>query len=121
MDKNKKENAIRLVIIIVIVFGMILGMLYFFTHNKSYKNEAIYRKMTEPYVVNTFEETPQELVEEYFDNSKVVTLAEYYEMSDGTWKMGDDITFDQAWKAGGLSSNTRDYFKTEDAVIVGIG
>lgn len=71
----------------------------------------------------------------------------YYEMSDGTWqceghtykyrleisgRMEDaavdstfvylsnleTITFDQAWKAAGLSSNTEDYFAVEDAVLV---
>ena len=29
-----------------------------------------------------------------------------------------DITFDQAWKAAGLSSNMADYFSAEDAVLV---
>ena len=31
----------------------------------------------------------------------------------------NDITFEQAWKAGGLSSNTEDYFDVKDAIIVG--
>lgn len=30
-----------------------------------------------------------------------------------------DITFDQVWKASGLSSNTADYFDPKDAIIVG--
>ena len=71
----------------------------------------------------------------------------YYEMRDGSWVCGDDsyqyrleikgrlsnaasdsvyvylsnipeITWDQAWKAGGLSSNSNDYFKPEDAGLV---
>lgn len=71
----------------------------------------------------------------------------YYEMSDGTWKCDDhiykyrleikgrlnnaaadsvyvylsnieEISFEKAWKAGGLSSNTEDYFPVEDAVLV---
>ena len=71
----------------------------------------------------------------------------YYKMSDGTWKCGDysykyrleisgripnaavdstfvylsnleSITFEQAWKASGLSSSTEDYFDPEDAVLV---
>lgn len=71
----------------------------------------------------------------------------YCEMKDGTWSCNDmtykyrleikgrlsnaacdsvyvylsnipDITFEQAWKAGGLSSNTNDYFAVEDAVLV---
>ena len=29
-----------------------------------------------------------------------------------------DITFEQAWKASGLSSNTEDYFDAKDAIIV---
>lgn len=71
----------------------------------------------------------------------------YYEMSDGTWetegntykyrleisgRMNDaavdttfvylsnveNLTFEQAWKAAGYSSDTADYFTTEDAVLV---
>lgn len=74
-------------------------------------------------------------------------LKTYYEMSDGTWKCDGhtyryrleisgtmphaaagstfvylsnikDISFEQAWKAAGLSSNTADYFAPEDAVLV---
>lgn len=30
----------------------------------------------------------------------------------------EDITFDQAWKAAGLSSNSNDYFDIENAVLV---
>ncbi|PWM36216.1 MAG: hypothetical protein DBX46_04950 [Clostridiales bacterium] len=100
-------------------------------------------------IVNTFEETPVELIEEYFENSQMVTTAKYYEMSDGTWKTDehtyrykleitgrlnnstkdstytilsntDRITFEQAWKASGLSSNASDYFNIEDTVIVGM-
>lgn len=76
-----------------------------------------------------------------------ITLIKYYEMSDGTWRTDDhtyqyrleitgrmnnaikdstfvylsnteDITFEQAWKASGLSSNMKDYFKAEDARLV---
>lgn len=98
-------------------------------------------------IVNTFEQTPESLIEEYVETSKEVTLATYYEMSDGTWKTNDhiyqyklvitgrlsnaekditytilsnteNISFEQAWKASGLSSNADDYFKAEDAVFV---
>lgn len=101
-------------------------------------------------VINTFEQTPADLTNAYLDQSKVLTLTTYYELSDGTWKTDDhaykyrleisgrlnnavkdstyvilsntdDITFEQAWKASGLSSNMDDYFNIEDAVIVGIG
>lgn len=102
----------------------------------------------EPSVLKTYKETPLERMAEYLENSKTITTTQYYEMSDGTWKTDayhykyrlevkgrlknaakdsayvilsntDKITFEQAWKASGLSSDTKDYFKVEDAVIVG--
>lgn len=117
---------------IILLFALFLG-----TFGCS-KNEEIT-------VVNTFEQTPLELVEE----AKEVIMTTYYEMSDGTWKTDDhtykyrlvitgrlnnavkdttytilsnieNITFEQAWKASGLSSNLDDYFKIEDAVFVSI-
>ena len=71
----------------------------------------------------------------------------YYRMSNGTWKTDthsyqyrleitgrlnnavadityvylsniENISFDQAWKASGLSSNLDDYFTAEDALLV---
>lgn len=98
-------------------------------------------------IKNTFEETPLDLMEEYVENSKEVITTTYYEMSDGTWKTDErtyqyrlvitgrlnnaakdityiilsnieNISFEQAWKASGLSSNSDDYFKVEDAVFV---
>ena len=98
----------------------------------------------EPSVVKTYEVTDSELT---FENDELVTMVKYYEMRDGTWKTDDytyqyilevtgrmnnadkdstfvflsnikDITFEQAWKASGLSSNMDDYFKEEDAKLV---
>lgn len=98
----------------------------------------------EPSVVKTYEVTDSELA---FENDELVTMVKYYEMSNGTWKTDDytyqyrlevtgrmnnadkdstfvflsnikDITFEQAWKASGLSSNMNDYFKEEDAKFV---
>lgn len=98
-------------------------------------------------IKNTFEETPLNLMEEYIENSKEVITTTYYEMSDGTWKTDEhtyqyrlvitgrlnnaakdityiilsnieNISFEQAWKASGLSSNSDDYFRAEDAVFV---
>ena len=102
---------------------------------------------TEPSVIKTYEVTNSEFVEEYFENDKLVTMVRYYEMSDETWKTDDytyqyrleitgrmnnstkdstfvflsnikDITFEQAWKASGFSSNMDDYFDEEDAKFV---
>ena len=98
----------------------------------------------EPSVVKTYEVADPELA---FENDELVTMVKYYEMSDGTWKTDDhtyqyrlevtgrmgaavkdttfvflsnikDITFEQAWKASGLSSNMDDYFKEEEAKFV---
>lgn len=98
-------------------------------------------------IINTFEPTPSNLIEEYVESSKEVTTIRYYELIDGTWKTDqytykyklaitgrlsnavkeitytilsntEDISFEQAWKASGLSSNSNDYFKAEDAVFV---
>ena len=101
----------------------------------------------DPSVVKTYDVTDAALTEEYWDNNKLVTMVKYYEMSDGTWKTDNyvyqyrleisgrmnnavkdstfvflsnkkDITFEQAWKASGLSSDMNDYFKEEDAKLV---
>lgn len=101
----------------------------------------------DPTVVKTYEVTDPELSEEFFENDQLVTMVPYYEMSDGTWRTDDhtyqyrlevtgrmgnadkdstfvflsnrkEITFEQAWKASGLSSNMDDYFKEEDAKFV---
>ena len=101
----------------------------------------------EPSVVKNYEVTNSELAQEYFEKNELVTMVKYYEMSDGTWKTDDytyqyrleitgrnnaadkdttfvflsnieDITFEQAWKASGFSSNMDDYFKEEDAKFV---
>ena len=99
----------------------------------------------EPSVVKTYEKTDSGQVS---SNDEPVILVEHYEMSDGTWKTDthtykyrlvisgrmnnaakdshfvflsnlEEITFDQAWKASGFSSNMGDYFDPSDAVIVG--
>ena len=124
------KKVIFLFISLIIVFGMVSC--------SSSQNTG---------VINTFEVTPLELIEEYVESSKEVTSIKYYELSDGTWKTdeydykyklaisgrlgsavtdityiilsnNEDITFEQAWKASGLSSNLEDYFNSEDAIIV---
>ena len=104
----------------------------------------------EIYIVKTYIESPADETAEYFENGKIFTQVKHYQLSDGTWMTDNynykykliltgrlnnaekdstyevlsnsaDITFDMAWKASGLSSNTDDYFKEEDAIIVAIG
>ena len=98
-------------------------------------------------VVKTYEKTDADLVEEYLDNDKLIVMVKHYQMSDDTWRTDEqtyqyrleitgrmnnaakdstfvflsnieEITFDQAWKASGLSSNMDDYFDIEDAKFV---
>lgn len=97
-------------------------------------------------VVKVYEITDSEHA---FEDDELVTIVKYYEMSDGTWRtdthtykyrleitgrMGGavkdstfvflsnlkSITFEQAWRASGLSSNMNDYFKEEDAKFVAL-
>lgn len=80
-------------------------------------------------------------------NTITTDLKTYYELSDGTWQADDrnykyrleitgrmdnaaedstfiflsnieKISFNQAWKAAGLSSNKADYFSVEEAILV---
>lgn len=77
----------------------------------------------------------------------ITDLSSYLELDDGTWKCGDtiykyrleitgrmpnamkdstfvylsnlpEISFEQAYKAAGISSDLNDYFRSEDAVLV---
>lgn len=108
------------------------------------------QEKVEAEVIKTHESSPSEKAAEIFENGEIFTSHEYYELSDGSFKCGDysykykleiagrmnnaakdstyiilsntkDITFDMAWKAAGYSSNMNDYFKPEQAIIVGIG
>ena len=101
----------------------------------------------QPYIIGIYEETSDEMIQECLENNMWLVLVEYYEMSDGTWQAGDhtyqyrleisggwdsavkdiayvylsnieNITFEQAWKAAGLSSSMSDYFDEEDAKLV---
>ena len=89
-----------------------------------------------------FDLTNEEIIETVFGRLKT-----YYKKANGTWQVDgrdyqyrleingrmhdaamdstfiylsnlETITFEQAWKAAGLSSSTQDYFAVEDAVLV---
>jgi len=95
-----------------------------------------------------YEPFPEEMTDEDNTKNTVRgSLKTYYELSEGTYECEDhiykyrleisgrmpnaakdstfvylsnlkEITFEQAWKASGLSSNREDYFDVEDAVLV---
>lgn len=100
-------------------------------------------------MVKTYEVTDIESMNENENDQDLITMVEYYEMSDGTWRVDgytyqyrleitgrmnhaakdstfvflsniENITFEQAWKASGFSSNMDDYFKKEDAAFVAL-
>ena len=95
-----------------------------------------------------YEPTPIEQIDEKYDNEEFVITKLHYENLDGEWvsegytykyrleitgRMNqaaknttfivlsntEDITFDQTWKASGLSSSMADYFDPAVSVIVG--
>ena len=105
------------------------------------------RNKAEGDVIQTYEVTEPELSEQYISEGRLVTLVQYYELSDGTWKTDDneykyrleitgrmggaakdstfvylsnieDISFQRAYMAAGLSSNMDDYFDPKEAVLV---
>lgn len=100
----------------------------------------------EPSVVKTYEVTSEETD---FSTGELYTMVEYYEMSDGTWQCEDyiykyrlvitgrmpnaakdttyvilsnieEISFQKAMMASGLSSNMNDYFKPDVARFVAL-
>jgi len=103
-------------------------------------------RTADPEVVRTYEITDASLAEEYMADDELVTMICYYEMSDGTWKTDtdtykyrleitgrmpnaakdstyvylsniEDISFERAYMAAGLSSNLDDYFDPSEAVL----
>lgn len=101
---------------------------------------------TDAYVVKTYEVTESE---DATETDELVVFVKHYEMSDGTWKTEnhtyqyrlektgrvhnaasdttfvflsniENITFEQMWKAAGLSSNRNDYFDADVARFVGM-
>lgn len=101
-----------------------------------------------PNYLELYEVTSSEDIQAKYDNEEFVYQKLHYKATDGTWscegytykyrleitgKLGNaaknttyivlsnskDITFEQTWKASGLSSLMSDYFEPKDAVIVG--
>ena len=97
--------------------------------------------------VKTYEKTDSADIVKNMDTSQMIVINTYHKLSDGSYSCcgynykyrievsgrlnnakhdsnyvilsnTENITFDEAWKASGLSSNTNDYFKPENAIIV---
>lgn len=102
----------------------------------------------DPNYLELYEPTPTDEVQTKYDTEEIVYLKSHYMAADGTWfcegysyqfrleitgrlhnaaknttyvvlSNSKDITFEQTWKASGLSSLMSDYFDPADAVIVG--
>ena len=101
-----------------------------------------------PVNLGVYEVTPVEEIQTKYDNEEFVIQKLHYQTLDQMWfcegysyqyrleitgrmhhaaknstyivlSNTQDITFDQTWKASGLSSSMSDYFDPQDAVIVG--
>ena len=102
-----------------------------------------------PTVIRSYEQTPLDEIASRTKDGEEVILLPYEELSDGTWQaqgivypfrleltgrlpgaardssytllsQSEDISFEQAWKASGLSSNSEDYFDEEYAIFVAV-
>ena len=127
---KKKAAIISAVIIILAIIGMIAFGVYT-------SSEAYHKKMAGEIVIT--EGGTEKRVDETMEGN----LKTYCRIEDGTWFCDglfyqyrleisnasndtvfvylsnlSDISFEQAWKALGLSSNTEDYFALEDAILV---
>ena len=114
-------------------------------HDTVYLALSTTNQITGDEISSMLDDMSYEMADEEAIETMVYT--EYYELEDGTWKCDQhtykykltitgrlnnadkditytilsnikDITFEEAWKASGLSSNSTDYFKKEDAVFV---
>lgn len=103
---------------------------------------------TTPIIKSVYKATPGDEVSEKIDREEYVVTQSHYQTDNGMWVVGnntyayrleitgrmpnaeknttyivlsnsENITFDQAMRASGLSSNTNDYFRSELAVLVG--
>ncbi len=108
--------------------------------------ESPYAPVTQ--IKTTYEATGTEVLTYYYNSEQFVTTKTYYELEDGSWMANgysykyrlevtgrtnnaaknttyvilsnkQNITFGEAWRASGLSSDMDDYFDPADAVIVG--
>lgn len=103
---------------------------------------------TEPCRITIYEVTDPARMNDRLLNHEQVTLVRHYRMSDGSWRTEDnsylyrleiagkrnneaqvttfiylsnrkEISFEEAWRASGLSSNMGDYFSPDEAKYIG--
>lgn len=138
LNYKKPGFWVSIAAIIVIVAAAVC----FLTSPKTSANEGDYS------VAAVYEVTPSEELEQKRENGEYIIYTEYSALNNGMWSVGDytyryrleitgkpnsaakmvsyfvlsntkDITFEQALKASGLSSDSNDYFSPDYAVIVG--
>ena len=137
----KKNNKIILLGIIIIGLGVGLYS-YIMEYSRSNVNLGTFKKVILNEKYQNVQFSNLDVKGRIEGNMKT-----YSEMSDGTWQCDghiykyrleisgrlsnavkdstyiylsniEDITFEQAWKASGLSSNMDDYFDIDEAVLV---
>ena len=138
LNYKKPGFWVSIAAIIVIVAAAVC----FLTSPKTSANEGDYS------VAAVYEVTPSEELEQKRENGEYIIYTEYSALNNCMWSVGDytyryrleitgkpnsaakmvsylvlsntkDITFEQALKASGLSSDSNDYFSPDYAVIVG--
>ena len=104
------------IIVLICIFGMV----------------GCSKNTEEAHIVNTFEEniTYNQMSDDTWETDNytyqyklVITGRLNNAGKDSTYTIlsnTEGITFEQAWKASGLSSHSEDYFKAEEAIIVNI-
>ena len=109
--------------------------------------EIITESVSKPTCMVVYAKTPPEEIESLIGKEEFIYTHNHYQIADGKWHSegrdylyrlevtgrmnnavknttyvilcNEEISFDQAWKASGFSSNTEDYFDPADALIVG--
>ena len=118
--KNKKKNAIILITVLVSLALLVVGFFLVFDFETSAPTEDIQLSGS----LHTYSKNPD-------GTWQVNGLTYKYKLEisgrmpnaavDSTFvylSNLESISFEQAWKAAGLSSNTADYFAVEDAILV---
>ena len=118
--KNKKKNAIILITVLVSLALLVVGFFLVFDFETSAPTENIQLSGS----LHTYSKNPD-------GTWQVNGLTYKYKLEisgrmpnaavDSTFvylSNLESISFEQAWKAAGLSSNTADYFAVEDAILV---
>ena len=122
IEKNKKKNRKIITGIILGFFLIIAAGILFIKFNAPANNEEMNIRVLREYSQKS--DGTWECDGNIYKYKLVITGRMHNAVKDSTFvylSNSEDITFAQAWKAAGLSSNWDDYFDIDEAVLVGVG